>query len=433
MLANFQWNFYSPIAEPVKAVYGMSDGMISWLSNANNLTQVLSTMVFAWVMDTHGIRAGALAMVSLLAVATGLACLPTPDESHWGPALASSAVAGVAAAPWNLAPPLISATWFAEGSRTAATAVMLDIAMLGQLLCFLLPPHLAPADAPVAAQRRAIVGMLWGMFALALALLVAVGLHLPARPRAPPTASAAAEKLSFASGFAQLLRNKRYWHLLLCCTVPSGMLGAWMAILAINLKPLGIGEAEAAWLGSAQQLAGAAAGVAVGLAADRFSGRIKAFIVAMYAASTAAFLVFALAAETGLLPFSLSLAYATTVLGSAAQNAALPLFLELACETVYPIGEGAVAGLLILAQNLVGTLFLAVPIDLLGTRWQIWAVVGSVAAGMLLMLGFLEDYRRLGVDRAAAGAKAAGAKAAGAMAADARAGSVTATGQIQGA
>jgi hypothetical protein len=43
------------------------------------------------------------------------------------------------------------------------------------------------------------------------------------------------------------------------------------------------------------------------------------------------------------------------------------------------------------------------------------------------------DYRRLGVDRAAAGAKAAGAKAAGAMAADARAGSVTATGQIQGA
>ena len=29
MLANFQWNFYSPIAEPVKAVYGMSDGMIS--------------------------------------------------------------------------------------------------------------------------------------------------------------------------------------------------------------------------------------------------------------------------------------------------------------------------------------------------------------------------------------------------------------------
>ena len=92
-----------------------------------------------------------------------------------------------------------------------------------------------------------------------------------------------------------------------------------------------------------------------------------------------------------------------------------------------------VAGLLILAQNLVGTLFLAVPIDLLGTRWQIWAVVGSVAAGMLLMLGFLEDYRRLGVDRAAAGAKAAGAKAAGAMAADARAGSVTATGQIQGA
>ena len=39
-------------------------------------------MVFAWVTDTHGIRAGALAMVSLLAVATGLACLPMPDESH---------------------------------------------------------------------------------------------------------------------------------------------------------------------------------------------------------------------------------------------------------------------------------------------------------------------------------------------------------------
>eukprot|EP01050_Picozoa_sp_SAG11_P027595 SAG11_NODE_7052_length_1202_cov_2.026292_1_plen_175_part_00 len=42
-LANYQWNFYSPIAVPVKAVYGMSDGMVAWLSNANNLTQARRT------------------------------------------------------------------------------------------------------------------------------------------------------------------------------------------------------------------------------------------------------------------------------------------------------------------------------------------------------------------------------------------------------
>eukprot|EP01050_Picozoa_sp_SAG11_P027596 SAG11_NODE_7052_length_1202_cov_2.026292_2_plen_55_part_00 len=45
---------------------------------------------------------GALAMTALLALATGIACVPTAADHHWLPALASSAVAGLAAAPWQL-------------------------------------------------------------------------------------------------------------------------------------------------------------------------------------------------------------------------------------------------------------------------------------------------------------------------------------------
>ena len=126
---------------------------------------------------------------------------------------------------------MISATWFGERHRTVATAIMCDFSLFGWFACFLLPPALVPVDAPVATQARMIklqvapffpthtrthtasvlrrpqpdgsrqrgrnslaaVGMwfqLYCMFGLAIGLLSAVVVHLPARPIKPPTQSA---------------------------------------------------------------------------------------------------------------------------------------------------------------------------------------------------------------------------------------------------
>lgn len=51
--------------------------------------------------------------------------------------------------------------------------------------------------------------------------------------------------------------------------------------------------------------------------------------------------------------------------------------------------------------NLINVIYLAIPVDELGTRWQGWAVVvATPAATMLLLFYFDEVYRRSDADAA---------------------------------
>ena len=51
--------------------------------------------------------------------------------------------------------------------------------------------------------------------------------------------------------------------------------------------------------------------------------------------------------------------------------------------------------------NLINVIYLAVPVDELGTRWQGWAVVvATPAAAMVLLMCFNEVYKRSDADAA---------------------------------
>ena len=56
--------------------------------------------------------------------------------------------------------------------------------------------------------------------------------------------------------------------------------------------------------------------------------------------------------------FLYSVLYATVIIGSCANYAASPLFLELAVEMAFPVDETIVGGFMSCAYNLVGALFL---------------------------------------------------------------------------
>jgi MFS family permease len=220
-LCNYQWDFYAPIAKPVHRVFGWSDGQIESMTTANNLTQIPVCILAAWLFDTYGVRIGSLAMTGAMVIATGLNCIPVPLEKQWltvARSLFASCCAGFACAPWNLAPPLISATWFPDTERTLATATMLQLAVLGWMMCFMLPPSLVPTDATVMEQHRAIDTQLWSMFIVACVFFLGVWIALPARPPTAPTRSASfhSQKTSWTSGIAQLAKSRQYAHALVC-------------------------------------------------------------------------------------------------------------------------------------------------------------------------------------------------------------------------
>jgi len=90
--------------------------------------------------------------------------------------------------------------------------------------------------------------------------------------------------------------------------------------------------------------------------------------------------------------------YLAVILGGLCINGTIPLFYELAVETTYPIAEGSTTGFLVLIQNLIQSVFLAIPVNSLGTQWMNWLLAAIIPAGTLWFCLFKEDYKRSRVD-----------------------------------
>ena len=100
-----------------------------------------------------------------------------------------------------------------------------------------------------------------------------------------------------------------------------------------------------------------------------------------------------------MIPRNTATVYSSAIVGVTAMTATNPLFLELAVETTFPLGEGLVSMCLVMCSNLVSVVFLAVPVDELGTKWQGWSVVAVTPFCALLMVCFFsEHYRRSDAD-----------------------------------
>eukprot|EP01048_Picozoa_sp_COSAG05_P004818 COSAG05_NODE_273_length_12440_cov_22.182805_9_plen_195_part_00 len=131
----FAWDMYAPISAPLTKLYGWDDDLINWLNNANNLAVVVAAPVWAWVVDTQGMRPAALMGGALFLCAMLLNIVPLapcfPRNWSWLPVLSSEILNGVTSPLQMLAPPLISAAWFPECERTTATALMFESNILG--------------------------------------------------------------------------------------------------------------------------------------------------------------------------------------------------------------------------------------------------------------------------------------------------------------
>ena len=133
-----------------------------------------------------------------------------------------------------------------------------------------------------------------------------------------------------------------------------------------------------------------------------FKRKLKAVILAMYVGAFLSFSAFAVLCQcwkARLLPFSMPALYVTTILGGMFLNGTIPLFYELAMETVYPIPEGGAAGLLMLSQNALQSVFLAVPTSRIGgVMWMNWTLAGTLPLFTVLMWLFKEQYLRSDID-----------------------------------
>jgi hypothetical protein len=183
------WLSFSPIAANAKGYFRTTDAVVAWWLNIGVVAAILAFPFTTFIAAQEG-GLKRICVVSALAqaVAMGVRCVPAlMGQQHrpWGLAVVFCAqfVIGVVGPAIMGVPPLMSAQWFGESERTAATAVSVLSNNFGAAAGFLLAPGLVKT--PEQTPR-----LLYAHAAIAVANAVLILAHFPAAPPTPPSGGA---------------------------------------------------------------------------------------------------------------------------------------------------------------------------------------------------------------------------------------------------
>ncbi|XP_067686951.1 solute carrier family 49 member 4 homolog [Haliotis asinina] len=427
LLQTAVWNTFGPIAQSAKAVFGWSDANIGMLNNWGNIVYVVFMFPIAWLMDVKGLRVSMLLCSVLLVLTTAIRCITSdPVPATW---LMNTAalVAGVAGTVPNAGPALFSATWFPPNQRATATAVSTISSYIGLSVGFIIGPLVVPQPnepslnmtdirqlnssslinstgfnltpaANISEVRSGIMRLMYIECAACVLLLLLVVVYFPAKPPSPPSLTASIERTSYLRGIKGLFTHRRFWVIMTAFSVPTGVYLAFGAVLDVVLNAVGISQYHAGWMGFYGMIGGGVAALLMSRISDLFLRHIKMMLLLLFVLATGATAWFVLLCLS-YIPFNLVSMYLSSILMGVFINASVPLFFELGCEASYPIAEGVTVGVLTLANNLTGVIFLSVlQIPQIGVQWMNWAMLGSVAVTVPLLLLFTENYTRTDID-----------------------------------
>ncbi|XP_046553132.1 solute carrier family 49 member 4 homolog [Haliotis rubra] len=398
---SFVWNTWSPISTSSEVAFGWNDGVISLMANWGPITYFIGMPIFAWMLDMKGLRVSSLLSMFLIAAGCGIRCITTtPPWVTWTMHIGQF-LNGLGGPVGTGGPPSMSAAWFPPNERTTATALatvikflMFEEFQLGNG-CINDTNVTVPS---VAKLREDIMFLMYIECAWSVGLFLLMLLYFPNKPPNPPCVSASVKRESFKEGLKDLLRRYQFWVLALVFGLAGGGSTAWTGVLKVNMKPTGISQDQAGWIGFYTFFASCAAMMIVARLVDVFSRYMKWFISAVYFIAASFFAWFAVIC-TGLLPATLPVLYVSVITGQTALTTAIPIIFEMGCELTYPIGEGTTNGAMTLMNSAGALVFLLVlMIPNIGTVWMNWTLVGAVSLSIPLLLMLREKHHRLDVD-----------------------------------
>ncbi len=252
------------------------------------------------------------------------------------------------------APPKISSVWFGPSERAASTAVGVVANSLGSTLGFLL--GLVCTHSGFSAPFACVSFQIYTQLGIAATSTLLVLLFVR---DAPPTASSHATDrdvslIALLPSLRGLLLNWNFMYLVVIAGCSQGLFSTWAGLLDLLLKAQG--PTVSAWFGFGANASSIAGGLALGFISSRAGLRFKHFIIGVYLAAGAVFVVFNLMlmdviplAAVGLPGPGVAIC-----LGSVLMGAGNVLFYELAVEIAYPAGEGLIGCIVTVLNNFFG-------------------------------------------------------------------------------
>jgi cyanate permease len=358
------WITFAPITGSAAGYYGVSDLNIGLLSMSFMIVYLFVSIPASWVIDTHGFRVA----VGIGAVLTGVFGL-LRGLTGTNYTLVLIAQIGIAIGqPFILnAVTKVAARWFPIEERATATGFGSLAMYLGILLGMILTPYLA--------LGVGIAGMLtaYGVAAVAAALVFVFVAR--ENPPSPPCPAGMEERALVFDGLRQLLHKTDFILLFVVFFIGLGLFNAVSTWIEDILRPRGFSITQAGITGGLMIVGGVVGAVVMPALSDRFRKRRPFIILAL----------------AGTLPGLIGVTYATSywlllvsafILGFFLLSAG-PIGFQYGVEIAYPTPEGTANGLLLLAGQISGILFIFGMDALKSTT------TGSMTTSLLLLVGLM--------------------------------------------
>eukprot|EP00048_Salpingoeca_helianthica_P016223 m.231140 g.231140 ORF g.231140 m.231140 type:complete len:455 (+) comp18253_c0_seq1:13-1377(+) len=413
------WINFSPIEEKTKAYYNVDDLTVDFLSLVYMMASVVLGPLASWMIDTQGLRRSVLFAAILNAAGGWLRYAGDFTGGGKIPLLFLGQTLAACAQPVILdSPTPLAAIWFGENERATANMIASVANPLGVALGSFFPPMIVsePSD----------LRQLYLYFSLPASLgLVLVAAVFRDRPPTPPSASAESEgHESFMAGVRSVLHNRAYLLLLLAFGIGVGMFSSLTTLLGQIVNAQGYSDDDAGIFGASLIGVGLVGAVISAVVADR-TRRFTEIVRVCFPGATLGILMLTLVNK----PDNYGLVLTACGISGFFTFAALPVSLELCVECTYPVQAGTSAGLLWMAGQVFGIIFIFAMNALQGSdnRFEngsilnittnittttydtyadmsnsCWVAVAGGALGSLCLMFFRTEYKRMKAEQKAA-------------------------------
>ena len=355
------WISFAPITGEAAAFYGVSDLAIGLLSLVFMVVFIVVSIPASWVIDTYGIRVG----VGIGAVLTGVFGLMRgllAADYTW----VLIAQIGIAVGqPFVLnAIAKIAGRWFPLKERATATGLASLAIYVGIFA--------GVAITPMIVLRSSIPTALvaYGVIAAAIG-----GLFLFLAKERPPTPVGPEERSLVFDGLKSVFRNRGFLLLLVLFFVGLGLFNAVTTWIEDIVRPRGFSIDQAGLIGGLMVMGGIVGAAVIPPLSDRAKRRVPFILLAL----------------GGAIPGIVGITFATSYGLLLASAFVLGLFLlssgpigfQYAAEITHPAPEGTSTGLLLLAGQVSGILFI------LGMDALKSPATGSMTVSLLILTGLM--------------------------------------------
>lgn len=333
------WITFAPITAAATHYYGVSDIQIGMLSMCFMIVFIIVSIPASWVIDTYGIKIG----VGIGAVLTGVFGM-LRGMANTNYELLLMAQIGIAVGqPFLLnAITKLASRWFRIEERATAAGLGTLAMYIGVLVGMLLTPYLS--------KTYGISHMLYiyGVTSIMAALIFI--LFSKERPLTAPCHAHQEERSLVFDGLRNTFKNKNFYWLLLIFFVGLGIFNCVTTWIEDVVRPRGFSAEQAGITGGIMIMGGILGALIMPMLSDHYRKR-KLFIMIALVGCIIGLIGVTFAESYWLLLLS------GIMLGFFLLSAG-PIGFQYGAEITYPTSEGTSNGLLILAGQISGIVFI---------------------------------------------------------------------------